>query len=80
MKTEVSSIYFLKSGNHQLRAIQLLQAAPLVQAAQLLLEQSYKGVLFKVRLIRKSFSTKLYRTYGKTKKLIKQKKKVSLLC
>jgi hypothetical protein len=52
-KTEVC-IYFPKVGNHQLRAIQTTTAAP--QAAQLLLEQSYKGVLLQSQINRKSFN------------------------
>jgi hypothetical protein len=52
---------FPKVGNYQLRAIQPPQP-PLVQAAQLLLEQSKGEYFFKVRLIRKSFQRKLYRT------------------
>jgi hypothetical protein len=54
-KTEVSSIYFPKVGNHQLRAIQTTTAAPLVQAAQLLLEQSYKGVLLQSQINSEKF-------------------------
>jgi hypothetical protein len=42
-------------GNHQLRAIQTTTAAPLVQAAQLLLEQSYKGVLLQSQINSKEF-------------------------
>jgi hypothetical protein len=58
-RREVSSIYFLKSGNHQLRAIQTTTAAPLVQAAQYYLNNPTKEYFFKVRLIRKSFSTEI---------------------
>jgi hypothetical protein len=52
---EVSSIYFLKSGNHQLRAIQTTTAAPLVQAVNYYLNNLTKEY-FKVRLIRKSLN------------------------
>jgi hypothetical protein len=50
-----------KVGNYQLRAIQTT-AAPLVQAAQLLLEQSYKGVLLQSQINSEKFQRKLYRT------------------
>ncbi|MES2239222.1 MAG: saccharopine dehydrogenase C-terminal domain-containing protein [Bacteroidota bacterium] len=44
-----------KVGNHQLRAIQTTTAAPLVQAAQLLLEQNLKGVILQSQIETQSF-------------------------
>jgi hypothetical protein len=65
-KTEVSSIYFPKGKPS--RAIQTT-TAPLVQAAQLLLEQSYKGVLLQSQINSEKFLNGNYivRVYGKTK-------------
>jgi hypothetical protein len=59
LKTEVSSIYFLKSGK---LSIELYKPhSRLVQAAQLL-NNPTKEYFFKVRLIRKISQRKLYRT------------------
>jgi hypothetical protein len=59
-RREFQSIYFPKSGNYQLRAIQTTTAAPLVQAS-ILLEQSYKGVL-QSQINSEKSQRKLYRT------------------
>jgi saccharopine dehydrogenase-like NADP-dependent oxidoreductase len=58
-----------KVGNHQLRAIQTTTAAPLVQAAQLLLENSQKGVILQSQINSAKFLNGNYvvRVYGKTK-------------
>jgi saccharopine dehydrogenase-like NADP-dependent oxidoreductase len=69
-RREVSKhIFPQKVGNHQLRAIQITTAAPLVQAAQLLLEHSYKGVLLQSQINSEKFLNGKYvtRAYGKTK-------------
>jgi hypothetical protein len=50
---------FPQKGNHQLRAIQPPQPRPLVQAAHYYLNNPTKEYFFKVRLIRKSFSTEI---------------------
>lgn len=44
-----------KVGNHQLRAIQTTTAAPLVQSAQLLLENNLKGVILQSQIETQSF-------------------------
>lgn len=56
-----------KVGNHQLRAIQTTTAAPLVQAAQLLLEQNLKGVILQSQIETQSFLNGNYivPVYGK---------------
>ncbi|MFA9189145.1 saccharopine dehydrogenase family protein [Flavobacterium magnesitis] len=45
----------LKVGKHQLRAIQTTTAAPLVQSAQLLLENNLKGVILQSQIETESF-------------------------
>ena len=54
-------------GKHQLRAIQTTTAAPLVQAAQLLLETPHSGVILKRQIDPKQFLNGNYivRVYGK---------------
>ncbi|HJR99531.1 MAG TPA: saccharopine dehydrogenase C-terminal domain-containing protein [Flavobacterium sp.] len=56
-----------KVGNHQLRAIQTTTAAPLVQSAQLLLEQNSKGVILQSQIDTQSFLNGHYivPVYGK---------------
>jgi saccharopine dehydrogenase-like NADP-dependent oxidoreductase len=69
-RREVSKrIFPQKVGNHQLRAIQTTTAAPLVQAAQLLLENPNKGVLLQSQINSDKFLNGNYvvRVYGKTK-------------
>lgn len=44
-----------KVGNHQLRAIQATTAAPLVQSAQLLLENNFKGIILQSQIETQSF-------------------------
>ena len=55
-----------KVGKHSLRAIQTTTAAPLVQAAQLLLENDYKGVILQSEIAVASFLNGNYivRVYG----------------
>lgn len=45
----------MQIGNHKLRAIQVTTAAPLVQSAQLLLEQNLKGVILQSQIDAQSF-------------------------
>ncbi|WP_016989482.1 saccharopine dehydrogenase family protein [Flavobacterium sp. ACAM 123] len=69
-KREVSKrIFPQKVGNHKLRAIQSTTAAPLVQAAQLLLENPIKGVLLQSQINSEKFLNGSYvvRVYGETK-------------
>ena len=56
-------------GNHTLRAIQTSTAAPLAQAAQLLLESSLKGIILQSQIDPIAFLNGNYvvRVYGKTK-------------
>ncbi|MFV5693090.1 saccharopine dehydrogenase family protein [Flavobacterium sp. LT1R49] len=56
-----------KVGKHQLRAIQTTTAAPLVQAAQLLLETPHSGVVLQSQIDPKQFLNGNYivRVYGK---------------
>ena len=55
-RREVSKcILPLKIGNHILRAIQITTAAPLVQSAQLLLENNLKGVILQSQIETESF-------------------------
>lgn len=55
-RREVSKcILPLKIGNHTLRAIQTTTAAPLVQSAQLLLENNLKGVILQSQIETESF-------------------------
>ncbi|CAM2966092.1 saccharopine dehydrogenase family protein [Flavobacterium frigoris] len=56
-----------KIGNHQLRAIQTTTAAPLAQAAQLLLEGKYKGALLQSQIDSAAFLNGNFvsRVYGK---------------
>jgi saccharopine dehydrogenase-like NADP-dependent oxidoreductase len=56
-----------KVGKHQLRAIQTTTAAPLVQAAQLLLETPHNGVVLQSQIDPKQFLNGNYivRVYGK---------------
>ena len=56
-------------GKHQLRAIQTTTAAPLAQAAQLLLESSLSGIILQSQIDPVSFLNGHYinRVYGKTK-------------
>ncbi|HEY4627764.1 MAG TPA: saccharopine dehydrogenase C-terminal domain-containing protein [Flavobacterium sp.] len=58
-----------KVGKHQLRAIQTTTAAPLAQAAQLLLENTHKGVILQSQIDPITFLNGNYivRVYGKTK-------------
>lgn len=58
-----------KVGNHQLRAIQTTTAAPLAQAAQLLLESPLSGVILQSQIDPITFLNGSYiqRVYGKTK-------------
>ena len=58
-----------KVGKHQLRAIQTTTAAPLAQAAQLLLENTHKGVILQSQIDPIAFLNGNYivRVYGKTK-------------
>jgi saccharopine dehydrogenase-like NADP-dependent oxidoreductase len=58
-----------KVGKHRLRAIQTTTAAPLAQAAQLLLENTYKGVILQSQIDPVAFLTGNYiiMVYGKTK-------------
>lgn len=58
-----------KVGKHQLRAIQTTTAAPLAQAAQLLLENPKKGVILQSQIDPITFLNGNYivRVYGKTK-------------
>lgn len=60
-----------KVGNHELRAIQTTTAAPLAQAAQLLLENFYSGVLLQSQIDPKRFLNGIYvsRVYGKSETL-----------
>lgn len=60
-----------KVGNHELRAIQTTTAAPLAQAAQLLLENFYSGVLLQSQIDSKRFLNGIYvsRVYGKSETL-----------
>jgi len=53
-------------GNHHLRAIQTTTAAPLAQAAQLLLENPHSGVLLQSQIDPKTFLNGVYvsRVYG----------------
>jgi saccharopine dehydrogenase-like NADP-dependent oxidoreductase len=69
-RREVSKrIFPQKVGNHKLRAIQSTTAAPLVQAAQLLLENPIKGVLLQSQINSEKFLNGSYvvRVYGETK-------------
>ena len=61
------TIFPQKIGNHQLRAIQTTTAAPLAQAAQLLLEGKYKGALLQSQIDSAAFlnGNFVYRVYGK---------------
>ncbi len=55
-RREISKcIHPLKVGKHKLRAIQTTTAAPLVQSAQLLLEQDLKGVILQSQIDTQSF-------------------------
>jgi saccharopine dehydrogenase-like NADP-dependent oxidoreductase len=58
-----------KVGKHQLRAIQTTTAAPLAQAAQLLLENPHNGVILQSQIDPTAFLNGNYivRVYGKTK-------------
>lgn len=58
-----------KVGKHQLRAIQTTTAAPLAQAAQLLLENPHNGVILQSQIDPVAFLNGNYitRVYGKTK-------------
>jgi hypothetical protein len=53
---------FPKSGKPSIKSYTTTTAAPLVQAAQLLLEQSYKGVLLQSQINSEKFQRKLCRT------------------
>ena len=59
-------IFSQKIGRHQLRAIQTTTAAPLVQAAQLLLENKLKGVILQSQIDPVAFLNGKYveRVYG----------------
>jgi saccharopine dehydrogenase-like NADP-dependent oxidoreductase len=61
------TIFPQKIGNHQLRAIQTTTAAPLAQAAQLLLEGKYKGALLQSQIDSAAFLNGNFvsRVYGK---------------
>lgn len=61
------TIFPQKIGNHQLRAIQTTTAAPLAQAAQLLLEGKYRGVLLQSQIDSTAFLNGNFvsRVYGK---------------
>lgn len=61
------TIFPQKIGNHQLRAIQTTTAAPLAQAAQLLLEGKYKGALLQSQIDSAAFLNGDFvsRVYGK---------------
>lgn len=61
------TIFPQKIGNHQLRAIQTTTAAPLAQAAQLLLEGKYRGVLLQSQIDSTAFLNGDFvsRVYGK---------------
>ena len=56
-------------GKHQLRAIQTTTAAPLAQAAQLLLESSFTGIILQSQIDPNAFLSGNYinKVYGKTK-------------
>jgi len=56
-----------KVGNYQLRAIQITTAAPLVQAAQMLLENNLQGVILQSQIETREFLNGDYvsRVYGK---------------
>jgi len=55
-RSEVSNlIYPQKVGNHRLRAIQTTTAAPMVQAAFMLMESSHKGVVLQSQIDPKPF-------------------------
>lgn len=58
-----------KVGNHQLRAIQATTAAPLVQSAQLLLENNFKGIILQSQIETQSFlnGNFIVPVYGKIK-------------
>ncbi|RVT73344.1 saccharopine dehydrogenase [Flavobacterium sufflavum] len=58
-----------KVGNHQLRAIQATTATPLVQSAQLLLENNFKGVILQSQIETESFlnGNFIVPVYGKIK-------------
>lgn len=62
-------IFPQKVGKHQLRAIQTTTAAPLAQAAQLLLENPHNGVILQSQIDPIAFLNGNYivRVYGKTK-------------
>ena len=61
------TIFPQKIGNHQLRAIQTTTAAPLAQAAQLLLEGKHKGALLQSQIDSAAFLNGNFvsRVYGK---------------
>lgn len=58
----------MQVGKHKLRAIQVTTAAPLVQSAQLLLEQNLKGVILQSQIDAQSFlnGNFIVPVYGKT--------------